>query len=93
MGWPLRLYPSPQPSSPSLQNTAAIIILAMGAFEEEHAFNIERVSPIWLVTALCVVPFGIYYLLNFLSPLVHRLTAMRISAVRLSSSFWPVRAG
>ncbi|KAH9861582.1 hypothetical protein J1614_011332 [Plenodomus biglobosus] len=53
----------------------------MGAFEEEHTFNIERVSPIWLVTALCVVPFAIYYLLNFLSPLIHRLTAMKISAI------------
>ncbi|KAF2853941.1 hypothetical protein T440DRAFT_487222 [Plenodomus tracheiphilus IPT5] len=53
----------------------------MSALEEQHNFNIERVSPIWLVTALCVVPFGIYYLLNFLSPLIHRLTAMKISAI------------
>lgn len=53
----------------------------MGAFEEEHTFHIEAVSPIWLVTALCVVPFGIYFLLNFLSPLIHRLTAMKISEV------------
>lgn len=51
------------------------------AFEEEHTFQIENVSPIWLVTALCVVPFGLYYLLNFLSPLIHRLTAMKISEV------------
>ena len=49
--------------------------------EEEHTFHIEQVSPIWLVTALCVVPFSIYYLLNFLSPIIHRLTAMKISAV------------
>lgn len=53
----------------------------MGAFEEEHTFHIEAVSPIWLVTALCVVPFGIYFLLNFLSPLIHRLTAMKISEI------------
>ncbi|KAI8938783.1 hypothetical protein NX059_004646 [Plenodomus lindquistii] len=53
----------------------------MDAFEKEHNFNIERVSPAWLVTALLVVPFGIYYLLNFLSPLIHRLTAMKISAI------------
>jgi hypothetical protein len=51
--------------------------------EEEHEFNIEKVSPIWLITALCVVPFGLYQLLNFLSPLIHRLTAMKISAVCL----------
>lgn len=51
------------------------------AFEEEHTFQIENVSPIWLVTALCVVPFGLYYLLNFLSPLIHRLTAMKISEI------------
>ena len=49
--------------------------------EEEYKFNIEKVSPIWLITALCVVPFGLYQLLNFLSPLIHRLTAMKISAV------------
>jgi hypothetical protein len=49
--------------------------------EEGHQFHIEKVSPIWLVTALCVVPFGLYQLLNFLNPLVHRLTAMKISEV------------
>jgi hypothetical protein len=49
--------------------------------EEEHKFNIEKVSPIWLITALCVVPFGLYQLLNVLSPLINRLTAMKISAV------------
>jgi len=57
----------------------------MSAFDDEHGFHIERVSPMWLVTALGVVPFGLYYLLNFLSPLVHRLTAMKISAVRFSA--------
>jgi hypothetical protein len=48
---------------------------------EEPKFDIERVSPIWLITALCVVPFGLYQLLNLLSPLMDRFTAMKISAV------------
>lgn len=50
-------------------------------FEKERKFEIEKVSPIWLVTALCVVPFSVYFLLNFLSPLIHRLTAMKVSEV------------
>ena len=50
-------------------------------WERERVFEIEKVSPIYLVTALCVVPFAIYYLLNFLSPLIHRITAMTISEV------------
>lgn len=58
----------------------------MGAFEEEDTFQIEAISPVWLVTALCIVPFGIYFLLNFLSPIIHRLTAMRISEVHLISA-------
>jgi hypothetical protein len=49
--------------------------------EAEHQFHIEKVSPIWLVTALVAVPFGLYQLLDFLSPLIHRLTAMKISEV------------
>ncbi|KAI4705064.1 hypothetical protein J4E89_009358 [Alternaria sp. Ai002NY15] len=49
--------------------------------EEEYAFNMEKVSPIWIITALCVVPFGMYQLLNLLSPLMQRLTAMKISAI------------
>jgi len=56
--------------------------IIMSALEEEHTFHIEKVSPLWLITALCVVPFGIYYLLNLLSPVMHRLTALRISEVR-----------
>jgi len=51
------------------------------SMEEEYAFNMEKVSPIWIITALCVVPFGMYQLLNLLSPLMQRLTAMKISAV------------
>jgi hypothetical protein len=50
-------------------------------WEKERIFEIERVSPVYLVGALFVVPFGIYFLLNFLSPLVHRITAMKISEV------------
>jgi hypothetical protein len=50
-------------------------------WDKERTFEIEKVSTVYLVTALCVVPFAIYYLLNFLSPLVHRITAMRISEV------------
>jgi hypothetical protein len=51
-------------------------------WERERTFEIEKVSPVYLVGALFVVPFAIYYLLNFLSPLVHRITSMRISEVR-----------
>lgn len=51
------------------------------SMEENYAFNMEKVSPIWIITALCVVPFGMYQLLNLLSPLMQRLTAMKISAV------------
>jgi hypothetical protein len=51
--------------------------------EKEHTFEIEKVSPLYLVGALFVVPFAIYYLLNLLSPLIHRITSMRISEVCL----------
>jgi hypothetical protein len=50
-------------------------------WDKERKFEIEKVSPVYLITALCVVPFGVYFLLNFLSPLVHRITAMKVSAV------------
>jgi hypothetical protein len=50
-------------------------------WDKERTFEIERVSPVYLVTALFVVPFALYYLLNFLSPLIHRITAMKISDV------------
>lgn len=53
-------------------------------WEKERKFEIERVPTVYLFTALCVVPFAIYYLLNFLSPLIHKLTAMRISEVNSS---------
>ncbi|KAF2027878.1 hypothetical protein EK21DRAFT_102211 [Setomelanomma holmii] len=51
------------------------------AWDKERKFEIEKVSPIWLITALCVVPFAVYFLLNFLNPLIHRLTAMTISEI------------
>lgn len=50
-------------------------------WDKERRFEIEKVPPVYLITALCVVPFAVYYLLNFLSPLIHRITAMRISEV------------
>ena len=49
--------------------------------EDEHEFNIEKVSAIWIVTGLCIVPLGLYFMLNLLSPLMHRFTAMKISEV------------
>ncbi|CAO2654208.1 Nn.00g109410.m01.CDS01 [Neocucurbitaria sp. VM-36] len=49
--------------------------------EEEHTFNIEQVPTIWLLTALCVVPLAVYFLLSVLSPIIHRLTAMTISEI------------
>jgi hypothetical protein len=50
-------------------------------WDKERKFEIEKVHPMYLITALCVVPFGVYFLLNFLSPLIHRITAMTISEV------------
>jgi hypothetical protein len=50
-------------------------------WDKERTFEIEKVSSVYLITALCVVPFGVYFLLNFLSPLVHRITAMKVSEV------------
>lgn len=51
------------------------------AWDKERKFEIEKVSPFYLLGALFVVPFGLYFLLNFLSPLIHRITAMKISEV------------
>jgi hypothetical protein len=48
-------------------------------WDKERKFEIEKVSTVYLLTALCVVPFGVYFLLNFLSPLIHRITSMKIS--------------
>jgi hypothetical protein len=50
-------------------------------WDKERKFEIEKVSPVYLLTALCVVPFGVYFLLNFLSPLIHRITSMKITEV------------
>ncbi|EFQ94288.1 hypothetical protein PTT_08077 [Pyrenophora teres f. teres 0-1] len=49
--------------------------------EDESGFDIDKVSPIWIVTALCIVPLGLYYMLNLLSPLMHLFTDMRISEI------------
>lgn len=50
-------------------------------WNKERKFEIEKINPIWMITTLCVAPLGIYFLLSFLSPLIHKLTAMRISEV------------
>ncbi|RMZ73722.1 Molybdenum cofactor sulfurase C-terminal [Pyrenophora seminiperda CCB06] len=49
--------------------------------QDQHEFNMEKVSPIWIVTGLCIVPLGLYFMLNLLSPLMHRFTAMKISEI------------
>jgi hypothetical protein len=57
--------------------------VSMGS--ESHtgsSFEIDKVDAKWLITALLVVPFAIYFLLNLLSPLVNKITAMSISEVR-----------
>lgn len=50
-------------------------------WEKERKFEIDKVSPVYLLIALIAVPFGVYFLLSFLSPLVHRITAMKISEI------------
>lgn len=59
----------------------ARITISVPAMEDDHEFNIEKVSAIWIVTGLCIVPLGLYFMLNLLSPLMHRFTAMKISEV------------
>jgi hypothetical protein len=48
--------------------------------------ELDHIPTAWLLTGLVVFPFLIYQLLGFLSPLIHNLTAMRISEVGLSMS-------
>jgi hypothetical protein len=43
--------------------------------------ELDSISPVWLITGVVVFPFMVYHLLGFLSPLIHNLTAMRISEV------------
>jgi hypothetical protein len=43
--------------------------------------ELDHIPTVWLLTGLVVFPFLIYQLLGFLSPLIHNLTAMRISEV------------
>ena len=45
------------------------------------ASELDRIPTVWLLTGIVVFPFLIYQLLGFLSPLIHNLTAMRISEV------------
>ncbi|KZM22306.1 uncharacterized protein EKO05_0000180 [Ascochyta rabiei] len=43
--------------------------------------ELDHIPTAWLLTGLVVFPFVIYQLLGFLSPLIHNLTAMRISEI------------
>jgi uncharacterized protein YcbX len=45
------------------------------------ASELDSIHPIWLITGIVVFPFMVYQLLGFLSPLIHNLTAMRISEI------------
>lgn len=75
------------PFESNFEGVLAVLLSKMGIdFEEEHTFNIKRVSTVWLLTALCVVPLAVYFLLSVLSPIIHRLTAMMISEVSSESS-------
>lgn len=47
--------------------------------------ELDRIPTVWLLTGLVVFPYLVYQLLGFLSPLIHNLTAMRISDVCLST--------
>jgi hypothetical protein len=70
-------------SSQRFSRTPVIATKMSSEWDKERKFEIEKVHPMYLITALCVVPFGVYFLLNFLSPLIHRITAMTISEVGL----------
>jgi hypothetical protein len=52
-------------------------------WEKNRDFEMDKLGVIYLITALLGVPFALYFFLNFLSPLVYRITAMRISEVWL----------
>jgi hypothetical protein len=43
--------------------------------------ELDHIPTAWLLTGLVVFPFLTWKLLGFLSPLIHNLTAMRISEV------------
>jgi hypothetical protein len=55
-------------------------------WEKNRDFEMDKLGVIYLITALLGVPFALYFFLNFLSPLVYRITAMRISEVCLVES-------
>jgi hypothetical protein len=44
--------------------------------------ELDRIPTAWLLTGLVVFPFMIYQLLGFLSSVIYKLQAMRISEVR-----------
>ncbi|KAJ4308473.1 hypothetical protein N0V94_009341, partial [Neodidymelliopsis sp. IMI 364377] len=48
---------------------------------DHPASELDHIPTAWLLTGLVVFPFLIYQLLGFLSPLIHNLTAMRISDI------------
>ena len=54
-----------------------------------QASELDRIPTVWLLTGLVDFPYLVYQLLGFLSPLIHNLTAMRISEVcpRLDSVY------
>lgn len=45
------------------------------------ASELDHIPTVWLLTGLVVFPYLVYRLLGFLSPLIHNLTAMRISEI------------
>jgi hypothetical protein len=44
--------------------------------------ELDHIPTVWLLTGLVVFPFLIYQLLGFLSSVIYKLQAMRISEVR-----------
>ena len=44
--------------------------------------ELDHIPTVWLLTGLVVFPFMIYQLLGFLSSVIYKLQAMRISEVR-----------
>ncbi|KAH6643732.1 hypothetical protein C7974DRAFT_4157 [Boeremia exigua] len=53
----------------------------MADSSDYQASELDRIPTVWLLTGLVVFPYLVYQLLGFLSPLIHNLTAMRISEI------------
>ncbi|KAJ4334052.1 hypothetical protein N0V95_009261 [Ascochyta clinopodiicola] len=53
----------------------------MESIPDRPVSELDHIPTAWLLTGLVVFPFMIYQLLGFLSPLIHNLTAMRISEI------------